>query len=130
MMKYQMNKLSPADKLARYKAICHTLPYQKLLFRSFIFNATKRRKFKPSRHIVSNHKKPSFCRAVFTKKGFWIMEEKNKKEEVILTFVKSQQLEDFINALTKIVENGDDYIIRANKSAHIEIVRKHNDWKT
>ena len=55
------------------------------------------------------------------------MEEKNKKEEVILTFVKSQQLEDFINALTKIVENGDDYIIRTNKSAHIEIVRKHND---
>ena len=55
------------------------------------------------------------------------MEEKHKKEEVIVTFVKEQNLNAFVDALTEIVENGGCYTIRANKSAHIEIVRKHND---
>ena len=60
------------------------------------------------------------------------MEEKHKKEEVILTFVKEQNLNAFVDALTEIaltenIESNGCYAIRANKSAHIEIVRKHND---
>ena len=70
MLKFEKNTLSPADEIAVYKAMCRTLPYQKLSFRSFVYNVTKRRKFKPSRHISSTKKKPSFCRAAFTKKGF------------------------------------------------------------
>lgn len=47
MLKFEKNTLSPVDEIAAYKAICRTLPYQKLLFRSFVYNVTKRRKFKP-----------------------------------------------------------------------------------
>ena len=57
------------------------------------------------------------------------MDEKKKKEEVILTFVKEQNLEVFINALMDLVEHNYILKIRANKSAHIEIVRKTNDWE-
>lgn len=62
--------VTPADQIAAEKAIRRTLPYQKLVFREFVFDVSKRRKFKPSRHVVSNRKKGAFCRAVFTKKGF------------------------------------------------------------
>lgn len=55
------------------------------------------------------------------------MDEKKKKEEVILTFVKEQNLEVFVNALMDLVEHNCILKIRANKSAHIEIVRKSND---
>jgi hypothetical protein len=54
------------------------------------------------------------------------MDEKKKKEEVILTFVKEQNLEAFVNILIDFAENS-NLVIRANKSAHIEIVRKNND---
>lgn len=52
------------------------------------------------------------------------MDEKAKKEEIVLTFVKEQNLEAFVNALTDLVEHDCFLKIRANKSAHIEIVRK------
>lgn len=54
------------------------------------------------------------------------MDEKKKKEEVIFTFVKEQNLEAFVNVLIDFVQH-EKLIIRANKSAHIEIVRKIND---
>ncbi len=54
------------------------------------------------------------------------MDEKKKKEEVIFTFVKEQNLEAFVNVLIDFAQR-DNLKIRANKSAHIEIVRKTND---
>lgn len=53
-----------------YKAISHTIHFQRNRFARFVNSVTKRRKYKPSRHIVSDKKKPYFGRMVFNKKGF------------------------------------------------------------
>lgn len=53
-----------------YLAVAHLRPFQNARFLNFINRITKRRKFKPSRHIVDWKKKPCFSRATFNKKGF------------------------------------------------------------
>ena len=63
---FRYKNYTPED----YLAVAHTQAFQNVRFLRFINATTKRRKYKPSRHIVDWKKKPSFCRAVFTKKGF------------------------------------------------------------
>lgn len=53
-----------------YLAVAHTKSFQNARFLNFINRITKRRKFKPSRHVVDWKKKPNFSRATFNKKGF------------------------------------------------------------
>ena len=65
LFRYKRN-YTPED----YLAVAHTKSFQNARFLRFINSITKRRKFKPSRHVVSNRKKDAFCRAAFTKKGF------------------------------------------------------------
>lgn len=63
-IRYKSN-YTPED----YLAVAHTKSFQNARFLHFINSITKRRKFKPSRHIVDWKKMPNFSRATFNKKG-------------------------------------------------------------
>lgn len=65
LFRYKRN-YTPED----YLAVAHTKSFQNARFLRFINSITKRRKYKPSRHIIDWKKKPNFSRATFNKKGF------------------------------------------------------------
>jgi len=62
-----LSEKQQAAQAEYYRSICHSKPFQQMRFRKFVNDIFKRRKFKPSRHIVSNRKKQFFKRVKFGK---------------------------------------------------------------